>query len=30
MNNKDKTGFYYDITKDKKFMMTYDNGKLIV
>ena len=30
MNNKDKTGFYYDIVKNKKYMMTYDNGKLIV
>lgn len=30
MNNKDKTGFYYDIVKNKKFMMAYDNGKLLV
>ena len=23
MNNKDKSGFYYDAQADKKFMMTY-------
>jgi hypothetical protein len=29
MNNKDKTGVYYDATKNKKLMLVYDNGKLI-
>lgn len=29
MNNKDKTGVYYDSTKNKKYLLVYDNGKLV-
>lgn len=29
MNNKDKTGFYYDGVNNKKFMLVFDNGKLV-
>jgi hypothetical protein len=29
MNNKDKTGLYFDAPTDKKYMHVYENGKLI-
>ena len=29
MNNKDKTGIYYDEINKKKYSLVYDNGKLI-
>ncbi len=29
MNNKDKTGIYFDATTSSKFMHVYENGKLI-
>jgi hypothetical protein len=29
MNNKDKTGIYYDDINKKKYSLVYDNGKLI-
>ncbi len=29
MNNKDKTGFYFDAPNAKKYMLVYENGKLI-
>jgi len=28
MNNKDKTGLYFDAFTNKKFMHVYENGKL--
>ena len=29
MNNKDKTGIYYDATKKIEYLLTYENGKII-
>lgn len=29
MNNKNKTGVYFDSIKGKKYLLVYDNGKLM-
>jgi hypothetical protein len=29
MNNKDKTGEYFDATKNLKYLLVYDNGKVL-
>jgi hypothetical protein len=29
VNNKDKTGIYFDSIKHKKYLLAYDNGKLV-